>query len=593
MTATLLEPSIDVGPGTEYYEAVHENDPALWDTTKGWGSAEPRICTPPLRPLTAETSWGFSVIEFARDVLDVELMPWQRALLIRMLELREDGTLRFATVVVLVARQNGKSTLSQVLALWFMLMAGWPLVLGTAQDLDVAEEVWEGAVELMLADGDEDEDGEGGGGLADLVEKVVQVNGKKALIVRSKKAPKGRARYKVKAANAKAGRGLSGNLILLDELRTHQNWGAWGAITKTTQAQLLNLVLGLSNAGDDTSVVLKYLRLMAHKALGDPDGILPDDVAPVGPTEYDLEENGDEEDELEDWEQDEDTLALFEWSTAPHRKKTERAGWSESNPARGYRIRDRKLASDCRTDPEWVFRTEVLCQWPDGTLEGPFPPGSWEQGQNEPEVLPDESKRVREEDRIVGPVVACVDVSHDHSQAYVVFAGRRADGVAQVEVVAGRHGSEWVRDWLMDDKRRDRIQRVTGQTKGAPVSPLMKTLKEDDDFTIEVVDLAGSDLLALHGPFFEAVRDVKVRHNPQPVLDIPAGTAVMKALGGVDVIDRRKSPSDVAPLVAAEGAYWLLTQREVTPPPQKPAPEAVTTTDTSGSITDDLADIGF
>jgi phage terminase large subunit-like protein len=77
------------------------------------------------------------------------LLPWQRWLLIHMLELLPDNSLRFRTVVVLVARQNGKSTLSQVLALWFMYVYGVGMVLGTAQDLDTAEEIWQGAVDLV------------------------------------------------------------------------------------------------------------------------------------------------------------------------------------------------------------------------------------------------------------------------------------------------------------------------------------------------------------------------------------------------------------------------------------------------------------
>jgi phage terminase large subunit-like protein len=40
--------------------------------------------------------------------------------LIHALELLPDGTFRFRTVVLLVARQNGKSTLMQVLTLWRM-----------------------------------------------------------------------------------------------------------------------------------------------------------------------------------------------------------------------------------------------------------------------------------------------------------------------------------------------------------------------------------------------------------------------------------------------------------------------------------------
>lgn len=56
------------------------------------GYAEPRIWTKPLRELTPETSLGFEVIDYAREVLHVELRPWQKWLLIHALELNEDGS---------------------------------------------------------------------------------------------------------------------------------------------------------------------------------------------------------------------------------------------------------------------------------------------------------------------------------------------------------------------------------------------------------------------------------------------------------------------------------------------------------------------
>ena len=42
------------------------------------GHEVPRVYTPPLRELTAETSLGYGVIDFADDVLAVELLPWER-----------------------------------------------------------------------------------------------------------------------------------------------------------------------------------------------------------------------------------------------------------------------------------------------------------------------------------------------------------------------------------------------------------------------------------------------------------------------------------------------------------------------------------
>jgi len=553
---------------------------------KRYGSEVPRIYTPPLRELTPETSLGFSVITFAEDILEVQLLPWQKWLLIHLLELLPDGSLRFGIVVVLVARQNGKSTLSQVLALWFMMIQGWPLVLGTAQDLDVAEEVWQGAVDMLEDDPD----------LAPMIQAVVKVNGKKALVLKPGPVA-GRTRYKVKAANRRAGRGLSGNLILLDELREHQNWLAWGAITKTTNAQMFSLILALSNAGDMTSVVLHHLRKMAHEALGDPDGICGDDPL-VNPTSVDLgEDDGDEDaaDDFTQWEEELDSLGIFEWSSTPGCSKWDRDEWAQANPALGYLIQEKTLARDARTDPEWVFRTEVLCQWASGLLDGPFPPGSWEKGTVEVLDATDGSKYIPLEKRIVpgSTVMAALDTSHDRSMTRVAFAGRTPDGTPKVEIVAERYGQDWVKDWLLDPKRRDRIGAVTGQARGAPVSQLLTRLKEDEDFDIEVVDWAGGDLTGAHGEAYDAVRDVKVLHNPQPTLDIAAGTAVAKKLGDGWVLDRSKSPSDISPLMAFIGALWLLNNPVVEPPPPPPPPAALESHDVLGAPGDDLASIGF
>jgi hypothetical protein len=351
---------------------------------KRYGSTTPRVSTPPLHPLeprspeTERWTLGYDVVDFAEQVLEVELVPWQAWFLVHALELNEEGSLRFRTVVLLVARQNGKSTIAQVLTIWLLCVWGWPLVLGTAQDLDVAEEIWSDVVD-MVQENDE---------LAGMVENVVKVNGKKALELTAKR------RYKVKAANRRAGRGLSGNLVLLDELREHQNWQAWGAITKTTLARAEAMILALSNAGDITSVVLRYLRTTAHRVLGDPDGICAAaQQNAFGPSQFDidglhLDDVGDDDEDglaleyddvdVDDLEADEDTLGLFEWSAPPGCDKRDRDAWAQANPSMGYtELSERNIAAALK-EPDYVFRTEVLCQWMDGTENGPFPPGSWE-----------------------------------------------------------------------------------------------------------------------------------------------------------------------------------------------------------------------
>lgn len=502
---------------------------ALRDRSPLLGDEEPRLFTPPLRDLTPDTSLGFSVIDFAEDVIRITLLPWQKWLLVHMLEQLPDGRLRYRTVVLLMARQNGKSTLSQVLALWFLYVWGAPLVIGTAQDLDMAEEIWQGAVDLV------EETPE----LNALKRHVFRVNGKKQLVLQSGE------RYKVRAANRRSGRGLTGDLVLLDELREHQSWDAWSAISKTTMAREDALVFALSNAGDATSVVLRYLRKLAHASLGDPDGIIKADEA--DPTYADLGPD-------EDVDVDEDSLGLFEWSAPPESGLRDRESWGQANPAMGHTISERTIASAARTDPEWVFRTEVLCQWSEGTLEGPFPAGSWEACAD--------TESVRAPD---APLALCVDVSWDRSQSYVGLASFRPDGLAHIEVIARRAGTDWITDWLRSSERSPEVlaAAVAVQARGAPVSSLIPELQAAK---VPVVEWGGIALGQATGEFYDRVRSAigegagssGLRHRNQPLLNVAAATASTRPIQDAWLWDRRRSPTDVAPLIAVTGALWCL-----------------------------------
>jgi phage terminase large subunit-like protein len=521
------------------------------------GCETPRIFTPPLRPLeprskaTEKRTLGYECIDFAEQDLGVDLMPWQRWALIHMLELGPDGHLRFRTVVILVARQNGKSTLSVVLALFFMAVLCRKLVIGTAQDLDVAEEIWQHAVDLVIEIDDDEQPVRPE--LYALFDKIVGVNGKKSLNFTTGE------RYKVKAANRRAGRSLSGDLVMLDELREHQSWDAWGAVTKTTMARAHALILALSNAGDASSIVLRHLRTMAHLALGNPDGLEADpSTAPGARGEDDEDDLAEFEDEFDDDDPD-DTLAIFEWSAAPGCSVRDRHGWRQANPALGHArgesmVTYGALKSAAATDPEWVFRTECLCQWNPGSTESPFPDESWNK------TLDPASRRTPG-----SPLMACVDVSHDRTMAHIAVAGRREDGLVHVEVVASRPGTEWVQVWLSERVERLNIAGITGQAKGAPVSPLMKDLVEAG---LPVTLWEGSNLAAWTGRFHDLVCKGGVKRRAQPALDVPAATAATKPMGETWVWNRAASPSDIAPLVAVTGAVGLLLDA----PAPKPEP---------------------
>jgi len=495
------------------------------------GCEVPRIFTPPLRPLTSETSYGFSVIEFATEVLEITLFPWQKWLLIHALETLPGGALRFRTVVVLVARQNGKSTLSQVLALWFMFVKACALIIGTAQDLDVAEEIWQGAVDIVEAIPELDEQ----------KQSVVMTNGKKSLDLLTRDLKPGGPRYKVKAANRRAGRSLSADLVLLDELREHQNWLAWAAVTKTTMARAAAQIWALSNAGDITSVVLRHLRRMAHKSLGDPDGW----VAMLEAREK-LAQAVDEafaEAGLDFGQETDDSLFLAEWSARPDRPKWDRRGWAEANPALNHPngIAERTMASACATDPGEVFSVECLCQWLEGSMETLFGRGKWSACQ-----VP-EAKRPKVR------LVVGVAVSWDRQWTSIGVAAWFDGKKILVGAHERRQGTAWAPKYLKKLQRKLRCAVVIDSRGPA------KSLRDDLELEgVDVTTYSTEEVLDACAGVFDRVQEQVIVHMGDSELDSAVDGAQWRPVGDRQALGRKTSTSEVSMLEAV-----ILAAREV------------------------------
>lgn len=500
------------------------------------GKTEPRIFTPPLRELTPETTLGYDVIEWSRDVLGITLLPWEEWLFIHALEIvgsfDSEWKLRFRIVLCLVARQNGKSIMGMVLSLFFMYVLEVPLILGTAQDLSQAEEVWQGAVQYAQ---DSEE-------LKEAIEKVMEGKGSKELRLT------GYRRYKVATANRKNTRGKTSNLVLMDELREHRDFSAWNAASKTTKAVRSALVWCMSNAGDGNSIVLRHLRMQAHMVLGDPDGIVKNSGG-----KFDVSE--------EAGQVLSNAIGLFEWSAAPKRSIWDREGWAEANPSMGYGFLDEEtIAADAASDPEDGFRTEDLCQWIEATVDPPFPEGAWEAGK-------DPNSRIADD----APLHFGIDVSSDREYTSIAVCGLTKNQTLHIEVIARSHGMGWVVDWFRNITDAGRKIRVAMQGNGAPVSALVDVLKAIEG--LEVIECVGRDLAIWCGRFWDGIAvsapgseldAVPIVHRPQPILDLAANVAVTKPLGdGAWAWNRDKSSEDISPLVACTMAHGLATRVEV------------------------------
>jgi hypothetical protein len=550
------------------------------------GVTIPRIWTPPLvkgRPgpckcgcaLTPRTTHGFRAVEFAHDVLGVRLFGWQRFLLIHALELAPWGGFRFRTIVILVSRQSGKTTAVEVKNLFKMFVLHAPLVLGTAQSLDVSEESWDNAVAMvegipeLYEEVAEPKDGRG----------IVRVNGKKTLRLKSG------SRWQVASASRRGGRGKSGDDVNFDELREHHNWDSWSAVSKTTMAKARAQIWAFSNAGDIRSVVLNSLQATGRAAAADP--------ANADPTIGHFE-----------WSAPDDFRCTCARAEGQQHKRScrlwDRSAWAQSNPSLGYPdgVTELAIENAMMTDPVAQLLTEVFCV--KVTTLAP----EWDViTQREWEDRLDIASAPRD------PVVFAADVNYEGSAGSIGIAGLRADGLEHVEAPEDltRTGTSWMVAKLVElrDKHRPLAVGIDPVGKaGALIAPLtehgfqvVSSGERAKPGKTPLVKLTTREVTQAFDQFVASARDARtLRHRGDKLLVAALAGAATRKVGdsGAEFWARKDSTVNIAPLVAVTLARWVLRVRlqSRSQTPAKPVTEPASTS-AGGWETADLLDVGF
>ncbi|MCT1450637.1 terminase [Corynebacterium sp. p3-SID1194] len=517
------------------------------------GNPEPRIFTPPLVELTPATSLGFEVIEFAENILGLTLRPWQKFVLIHGLELdmrtvpgsdcfdpetppQRYYDYRFRQVVVLVARQNGKTVVMDLLGLWRLFADGASEILSSAQNLSNAERSLGDSFKMAVR--------------SPVLAKYLPyrmergnwvpymrtVNGGNQIELAS--VPPGlegvldisgaMPSWYVVAAGG-AGRSYSADLAMLDELRQHRTSEMWDAIEPTTKERPRNQIWTFSNAGDVRSVVLRRLRNLALKA-------------------------------IEEGTTDREKLCLMEWSAEPDRSIFDPDGWFEANPSLGWgNATEEDMAALARAalDPEdpdadeSSFRTEYLCQWVESTEPGKFTSAQWEALADPLEELPEGAE-----------VHVGIDCSLEARRTHIAVAFARPDGMWHVEVVASRAGFGWVPEWLNERRGGWFTGEVGLQSTGnAPATVLVPLLAEAG---IDVAEWRGAAMTGSVLAYTSAIRDGLIRHPgradgmDEPTLLESSALGVRdRKLSDVALWDRERSTGDAAPFIATNIAWWM------------------------------------
>lgn len=277
------------------------------------GHAAPRIA-PPL-PARSDIA-GFR--QTAAD-LGITLMPWQEIGGRFLVATNLDGNPLYNEVCIVVARQNGKTTLMQPYIIG--LLRQGKRVMHIAQTRELPRVMFR-----LIADSLEDDlfpKRRGKGGKLQTVwprfgsgsEEIILGNG---------------GSYRIAAASRGGSRGWTNDVVIIDELREMVDHDVIAAVAPTLRPSPGGgQMVYLSNAGSEMSVVLNSVRARAGQ---------------------------------------DESLAYLEWSAAPDRPADDPVGWAEANPALGHGvITFPSMEKDYRrhrlSGTLAIFETEELCRW--------------------------------------------------------------------------------------------------------------------------------------------------------------------------------------------------------------------------------------
>lgn len=364
------------------------------------GSTTPRLFTPPLVTgppgpcgcgcaLTPETSYGFRAAEFATKTLRRPPWPWQRWLRIHAGELRPDGVPRFRRVIVVVARQSGKSVAVEDLTLYWIFDEKQPSVLGTSTLTKYAKRPWHNAFKAALR-------------IPELRARMGENPERKAIRKAAGEEEWWTAddcHYSIAASNAEGGRSMSNTRVIADEFAKQYDYEAYGAAYYSMDAFEDAQYWALTTP-DPKGVPYNDLRASAltfvETGVGDP------------------------------------SLGLFEWSAPEDADPEDLAALAQANPTLGYPggksparlLNEARGAKAKGGELLRTFKTEVMCIQV-GQLDPAIDPEGWRDCCKPAPIDLEQRQRM----------AACVDLSLDGTHATLAVAVVLEDERVRVETV--------------------------------------------------------------------------------------------------------------------------------------------------------------
>jgi phage terminase large subunit-like protein len=449
-------------------------------------------------------SKGQEMIDFATE-LGINLMEWQKYVCIHGHKVRADGRWAHSELGLIMARQQGKSTLMMLRILTGMFVWGEGLQLASAHRLTTSLETFRQIVGLI----------ETNPKLEKEVKKIRWQHGAEEIELF------GNRRFVVKAAN-NAARGLSKpETIHLDELREYKDEDAWSSMRYSMMAAKNPQVWIYSSAGDQHSVILNKLRerALASATTNDPIG----------------------------W---------FEWSAEPDAPILLPSGemnWSafaQANPSLGITIHPDNLKAVIN-DPPDIVRTEVLAQWVD-TINSAIDAQKWAMCQIDPVPLDPEQ-----------PTWLGLDLSPDRKFGALVAAQRLSGERFYIQLL-----HTWSNDYSLNDLAvandiAPYVRKYNTQTVAYSKRTSQAVASRLNSAGIQVTDMDGAIYAESCDRWLGAINSHRLQHSGQEELTQQTLSAAKLPFGdGSWIIGRRASRVAVCASVASALVTYFATQPE-------------------------------
>lgn len=446
----------------------------------------------------AVTSSGPEAVELAASV-GLLLDPWESYAVGVILAERNDGRWSAFEAALLVARQNGKGAIFEVIELAALFLLGERLILHSAHEFKTSQEAFLRIKTLI--DGSDD--------LRRRVARIRTSHGEEGIELVTGQ------RLRFVARSRSSGRGFTVDRLMCDESQELPR-AAMGALLPTMSAlpnpQVVYALTVPSPKNDSEHI--ESVRDRGRRG-GDP------------------------------------TLAWLEWSPKPTGPDDsydkvdldDRRNWTAGNPALGYRMTDETIARERGALGDEQFAAERLSVWPGSTSSTVIKMARWA-------VLAG-----REPDRPT-PVAFAVAVSPDRKWSTIAMAGQRGDGHRQIQIVQTGRGSAWV------PARVDELVREWNPVTVAlnPASPAGALIIELGQRKVPVMSLTGRDVGQACGMFVDEVEAATIHHVDQPVLTIALAATKKKFVGRLWEWAPKDS-TDIAPLEAATFALFGLVSQ--------------------------------